>query len=390
MLQPGQLQLHDSAVPDLRDGTYRITLTPRWAAGVEGTPPQSSAFDLVVGDTTSDADVLAVHPAAGADGAFGDALPFVVLRRRTLPWERSGFGQSGMPWLTVVLTREGEGAEAVLAADGSLRCVDAATQARLLARPQEVRLLSHVREVHAGDTLAGLGDDDGWQAVVVANRFPRTPGLWRASLVSLDRRDDLLGNAPTLGLSVLRSWTFTVSAGTHGFLATMSALTPEAFAAPANHPFVDATGAVALQKRDRGGRTHSVRYRSPLAPSAASSPPPAPATVEPDVTEQAAFALGRALAMADGRLLRELAHLRAGALQQKARAQTAASLVGSVGAAPMRAAGLAPEAAAPAVPVHPHALAAASVARWRDAADVPDAGRRGAAAPGLAPARGER
>ena len=158
MLQPGQLQLHDSAVPDLRDGTYRITLTPRWAAGVEGTPPQSSAFDLVVGDTTSDADVLAVHPAAGADGAFGDALPFVVLRRRTLPWERSGFGQSGMPWLTVVLTREGEGAEAVLAADGSLRCVDAATQARLLARPQEVRLLSSLLTTVAPGALLAASD----------------------------------------------------------------------------------------------------------------------------------------------------------------------------------------------------------------------------------------
>src|SRR5215213_8663745 len=120
MVDSGQLRLHDTATPPLLDGRYRITVTPTAVLAAGETQPAAANLDVQVGAIAGAAEVLAVHPADQATGGFADDLPFVVLRRRTLPWERAGFGQTGTPWLTVVVTRENEAALAT--ATGTLRC----------------------------------------------------------------------------------------------------------------------------------------------------------------------------------------------------------------------------------------------------------------------------
>src|SRR6185295_10223193 len=55
--------------------------------------------------------ILSTFPPANAEGAFGDRLPQIVLKRRTLPWERNPAGQvqtSTTPWLALVVVAEGE------------------------------------------------------------------------------------------------------------------------------------------------------------------------------------------------------------------------------------------------------------------------------------------
>ncbi len=323
MVDSGQVQLHDTATPPLLDGRYRVAVTPTAALAAGEVQPPAGTLDIQVGAPDGAAEVTAVHPADQATGGFGDDLPFVVLRRRTMPWERAGFGQAGTPWLTVVLTREDEAALA--ASTGTLRCTDVATQTKVLARPAEVRLLAHLREVNVADTVLAGGDDDGWQAVVVANRLPRTGGAWRATLVGLDGRTDLLGGTPTLGLAALFSWTFTVAGTGGGFGSTVADLVPSRYADPAQGGTLDQAGRVPLSRLDRSGRPAPVRYRAPLLPGwPAPVPAPAPdgAAEEPDVTALSAFELGRLLAAADDRMLRELAQWRRARLQAGAAAGT--------------------------------------------------------------------
>ena len=312
MVDSGQLRLHDTATPPLLDGRYRITVTSTATLGTGETQPPAGSMDVQVGAQDGAAQVLAAHPVDTASGGFADDLPFVLLRRRTMPWERAGFGQTGTPWLSVVVTREDEAALAT--ATGTLRCADVATQTRVLARPAEVRLLAHLREVNVEDTVLAGGDDDGWQAVVVANRLPRTPGPWRATLVGLDGRTDLLGGTPTLGLAALFSWTFTVTGGGGGFGPTAAGLVPSRYAAADQGAAVDAAGRVLLTRLDRTGRAGPVRYRAPLLPGWP-APVPADTAEEPDITAVSAFELGRLLAAADARMLRELAQWRRTRLQ---------------------------------------------------------------------------
>ena len=56
--------------------------------------------------------ILSSFPPANAEGAFGDRLPQIVLKRRTLPWERNPAGEPRCrptPWLALVVVAEGEG-----------------------------------------------------------------------------------------------------------------------------------------------------------------------------------------------------------------------------------------------------------------------------------------
>src|SRR5688500_11414615 len=53
--------------------------------------------------------VLSTVPPAAAEGSFGSRLPQIVIKRRTLPWERDLAGQpSSTPWLALGRVAEGE------------------------------------------------------------------------------------------------------------------------------------------------------------------------------------------------------------------------------------------------------------------------------------------
>ena len=133
-----------------------------------------------------------MFPPPNGTGAFADRLPQIVLRRRTLPYERTMKPDDpapAAPWLALVVLADGEGQLLTnQPLDSSLpEQDDKDAQVRDVLRVSErvvqavfptiedLPWLTHVREVDISDTELALGDDDGWLAVVIANRLP-VPG----------------------------------------------------------------------------------------------------------------------------------------------------------------------------------------------------------------------
>jgi len=194
MPQTGHFILHSNVMPPVTAGAYElVTEQVDLPFGVE---PEHTHVQIAAPRYTMPTDqILSSFPPANAEGAFGDRLPQVVLKRRTLPWERNPAGQvqpSETPWLALVVVAEGE---AQLSTATPVKdCVTAGTalldpndkdveQGLYLAVTETVvkkifpckddlPLLAHVREVDVNDTELANGDDDGWLAVVLANRLP--------------------------------------------------------------------------------------------------------------------------------------------------------------------------------------------------------------------------
>jgi hypothetical protein len=228
----GKFLLYSRIEPPLPAGDYRFTASqvllangrPSSELPVEDLPThvtvRSPRFALPPDQ------VLSTFPPAGSEGSYGSRLPQVVLRRRTLPWER--LVQAGVPrstpWLALVLVAEGE-AELVLnqpvaecvtpgrtlpgAADvelGSYLKIRKSVADRIFPTQLDVPLLAHAREVDISDTELMMGDDDGFLGVIISNRLP-LPGVdtagnpvpvkYLACLVNLEGQFlDLIERAP--------------------------------------------------------------------------------------------------------------------------------------------------------------------------------------------------
>ena len=176
--------------------------------------------------------IHAVFPPTNGVGTYVSRLPMIVLRRRTLPWERVLPGTAETPWLAVLLFEEQEVTTLspctvgdVLEPTGVVNCrgprisgVDATTKAQpcigleialdlfhdIAPMAAEVPLLCHVRQVNTQDKeLLGL-DEDGWFSVVVGNRIPEPGKRYVACLVSLEGlQDDLPTAAQAAPLTAL-------------------------------------------------------------------------------------------------------------------------------------------------------------------------------------------
>jgi hypothetical protein len=214
MVEPGTFVLHDAVRPSLPDGSY--TLRASQAVSAPGAAiPDLQRHLLITGPRFAlpPDQVLSTFPPNDAVGDFSTRLPQIVLRRRTLPWERrSGAAQTDAPWLALVVIADGEGqlltgqpAGAGMP-DPQDRDADTCTVLRVservvgqvFPRPADLSLLCHVREVDIVDTELAMGDDDGWVAVVLANRIPQ-PGIrYTACLVSLEGQLDLLTSADAI------------------------------------------------------------------------------------------------------------------------------------------------------------------------------------------------
>jgi len=333
----GSIRLYDRVDPVFTAGVYRVSTTAEVTdagnpAHVQ-TPAAPDRLHVEVGGPRfrlGPAEIAAAHPAPGSSGAFGDRLPHIVLGRRTLPWERTA--GAGAPWLALVVARTaapgvpgevtltptslrvGVGA-AVFAAITAIepadpaepvtvaRFTDAATLRALLPARAELGLLTHVRQVNLSDTALDLGDDDGWFAVVAANRLPRDPAgtgtPYVAILLSLEGRDDLWtlpSTGPAPAVIALASWEFT-SAGGGTFAALAAGLDLAAFGPPG------AAATVPLPAVDRAGQPGTADYRGPLL---GVPPEDGPALPVDDPSATAAFELGRLLGTADGRFSREI------------------------------------------------------------------------------------
>ena len=231
----GEFKLYSRIEPPLKAGTYRFTAEQQMSA--QGLPVGSLPVDPL--DThvrvrspqyvLPPDQVLSTYPPAGREGSYGSRLPQIVIRRRTLPWERKidpggPAARDDLPWLALVLIAEGEAelksnlavAETVTpgvvldtpadAEKGNSLWIRRSAVHRIFPTQEEVGLLAHAREVDLNDTELMMGDDDGFLAVVIGNRLPlsgrnddgrEVPVKYLACLVNLcEQYDELLPEAP--------------------------------------------------------------------------------------------------------------------------------------------------------------------------------------------------
>ena len=116
MPKTGHFILHSNVIPKLTAGHYELVTEQT------GTPftvaPEHTHVTVASPRYVMPTDqILSTFPPANAEGAFGDRLPQIVLKRRTLPWERNPAEPppppqapqpSATPWLALVVVAEGE------------------------------------------------------------------------------------------------------------------------------------------------------------------------------------------------------------------------------------------------------------------------------------------
>ncbi|HLL00119.1 MAG TPA: hypothetical protein VK539_06000 [Myxococcaceae bacterium] len=339
-LPEGSIRLYDEVDPGLDAGLYRVRAAVEIkertsSALVAPAPAEEQAFVEVTAprfSVTPD-EVAACHPPPGASGAFATRLPHVVLGRRSLPWERRLGGVT--PWIALLVFRKDEArltgplplrtavgntvfgrlhALTPIAGDGPpvtvVSFADANTLRRILPSRDDVALLCHARQVSLGDSALSMGDDDGWFAIVTANRLPLAPTGptgYVAALVSLEAREDLWTATPeTAPLVVLHRWEFTsASGGTFEYLAANLEVGLHGAPGSLGEGVPAEDGSLALERIDRQGVRGPARYRGPLCPDPEGLMAPLPQGPG-HVSADTAYELGRLLGAADGRFTREI------------------------------------------------------------------------------------
>jgi hypothetical protein len=232
----GNMVLYDRMDPPLHPGEYQLRIQTDVALGGATLPALERHF-RIEGPRfrLAPTEVAGVFPPRNAQGPFTDAMPHVALGRRTLPWERSADPNNVLalpappagappspadspPWLALLLFDETETHEATLLTDqkvtdvlpASVKAVlnppadatcdaievESTLLAELLPSLEELHLLSHVRQVNTEDRELSAGDSDGWFSVVVCARVPLPNRKYRACLVSLEGRTDLIQVTP--------------------------------------------------------------------------------------------------------------------------------------------------------------------------------------------------
>jgi hypothetical protein len=222
----GEMVLYDYSRPPLLAGEYRLRVSTDVTVPGTATPlPGQDFFFDVEGPrfALAPTEVAGVFPPRNGHGPFDSALPHIALGRRTLPWERAlgdaytvAGDETPYPFLALVLLEQSECTilrnqpltdvvpPAVferLGRPAGIRCdaVEADEQLlrSILPMPEELRLLTHVRQVNVDDRELSAGDSDGYFAVVMGNRIPHDGASYVACLVSVEERTDLLPTTDT-------------------------------------------------------------------------------------------------------------------------------------------------------------------------------------------------
>lgn len=243
----GSMYLYDDVTPPLVDNSYRIDVVTNVTYDGQTAPlsTNSGYFDIDGPRFTLPAtDVAGVFPPNNGHGGFDETIPQIVISRRTLPWERrltsvpSAIGTptrdsntaqpnpfppvtgqpqeyGPAPWLALLLFEEGEYTlhqnvllNSVVPADvyarlevaDGITCDSIEVEQNLLQSVlpslDELTLLAHVRQVNVDDRELNTASSDGYYAVLMSNRLPAPGAKYRACLVSLEERTDLVKANP--------------------------------------------------------------------------------------------------------------------------------------------------------------------------------------------------
>lgn len=267
-------------VPPLSDGVYTVTVTVKAGLGDPDDFGATTTF-AVSGErfTIDPAEIAGVFPPDLANGEYAGVLPHVLLRRRTLPWEREAqTGVPGTPWLAVLLLDEDEvpalqqlkvkdlvPAGKPITVTGStvtgvgkmpagtvsspglttleygeapedpVQVIDlpAATFSAVAPSIVDLPFLGHIRKVDTTDTV-DAADPDDQLAVVLGNRIAADTTGAHALLVSLEGLAPILPaadgtpnpalTASKVRLTVFRAWRFFANTGGETFLKLLEGL----------------------------------------------------------------------------------------------------------------------------------------------------------------------
>jgi hypothetical protein len=244
---PGQMYLYDNVTPPLLDNSYRwrVSTNVNYQATPAPNPappppppydlPEAQAYFNVEGPRfrLDPTEVAGVFPPRNGHGAFNESIPHVVLKRRTLPWERAFDPQEQLipqvtqdptlpaldlkatPWMGVLLFEEPEctitpnvaietalPASVVAGLDPppgtkvDIVTADVNLVNGLLPSVIEMILLTHARQVSVVDRELNVAGGDGWFSVVMSNRVPEEGKKYVACLVSLEQRVDVVSANP--------------------------------------------------------------------------------------------------------------------------------------------------------------------------------------------------
>jgi hypothetical protein len=387
-IPPGKIQFQHFAKAPLPTGRYTLDIEQTADISKIGLNPITGAAPVKFTQTQVfhveeprfgllPKDVQAVYPPANRTGTFGNTVPHIVLRRRTLAID-DGPNQMPRPWLALLLfhadepvtestiplsqlTRSAAGAGKLgpdLTIDPvvtpnpdqvTLRVIDVPVSTFQAVAPfkNDLEFLAHVRQVNTGGKeLLGL-DEDGWFSVVLANRLP-ADGVNTAYLVSLEGWNNRLRSdafTPTLPAGTthcrmvsLANWSFTGTPDLGSFGELLGAVNVGVLAmdgAPAASLTGQelsvakslALGFVPLAYDQRSGERTVGWYHSPLAPvnwetvNRAPFPSAEAALIHDeqtgifDVSYAVAWQMGRLLALSDAAFSKALAQWRQQAQQ---------------------------------------------------------------------------
>ena len=205
------MTLHPYIWPHLRPGSYRVDLRQTMTGGglqaADTLPARAQHFEVTAPRFSMPGnEVFGVFPPPNATGPFAGRLAQIVLRSRTLPWDRAA--SASEPWLALVVLADGEAnflpdvtatsaytagrTPAGIPADARCAALEVPLKVVTDAFPaaSELDLLAHVRHVDPSETE--YADSDGWVSVLIANRLPQPATSYAAYLISLEGQLDLL------------------------------------------------------------------------------------------------------------------------------------------------------------------------------------------------------
>jgi hypothetical protein len=277
---PGYMILYDAITPPLPDGVYMATATTEVdydgsdaSQGDGRLTPQQRYFAIDGPRFTLPADLVAsVVPPRNGHGGFADMLPHIALGRKTLPWERDpGLPRPSdhtanpssmsagappltdlpVPWVALLLFEDGEctikqsqplstylpqDVLAALKVDGSTTADFVVAKHSLVASivpsVEELKLLTHCRQVNVDYKELSAGSSDGYFSVVMSNRLPEQSKKYLACLVSVEQRWDLVPTDPPESSDVSWSVSPVMAPVAHGVASQTTVATSEAAAAP--------------------------------------------------------------------------------------------------------------------------------------------------------------
>jgi hypothetical protein len=205
------MTLHPFIWPHIRPGTYRVderqTMTGGGLQSADTLPARTQHIEVTAPRFSMPGnEVFGVFPPPNATGPFAGRLAQIVLRSRTLPWDRAA--SASQPWLALVVLADGEAnflpdvpatsaytagrAPAGIPSDARAAALEVPLKTLTDAFPAatELDLLAHVRHVDPRETE--YADSDGWVSVLISNRLPQPSTSYAAYLISLEGQIDQL------------------------------------------------------------------------------------------------------------------------------------------------------------------------------------------------------